>query len=154
MDEWISLLLTRVLQSLHTINITDHITVNTVAHFQTKSLLHVAVHSVYPYCHFALSTTVKCNHSLWRYLKKLDKGENQRAFMIIHGLEVWKITCRVYPGSHWKDTTLFIWRRSPTLMPFIGTTGSGQLVRDTAEGIREQNFEYSWFLIIVQKHIL
>lgn len=43
------------------------------------------------------------------------------------------ITCRVYPGSHRKDTTLFIWRRSPTLMPFIGTTGSGQLVRDTAD---------------------
>lgn len=46
------------------------------------------------------------------------------------------VTCRVYPGSHWKDTTLFIWRRSPTLMPFIGTTGSGQLVRETAGGTK------------------
>lgn len=49
------------------------------------------------------------------------------------------ITCRVYPGSHWKDITLFIWRRSPTLMPFIGTTGSGQLVRDTADSIKSEN---------------
>lgn len=57
------------------------------------------------------------------------------------------ITCKVYPGSHWKDTTLFIWRRSPTLMLFMGTTGSAQLVRDTAKE-QQTNEEY---LITIEK---
>lgn len=48
-------------------------------------------------------------------------------------IKVEEFTCSVYPGSQWNDTTLFIWRRSPTLIPFIGTTGSGQLVKDTAK---------------------
>lgn len=63
-------------------------------------------------------------------------------------VKVVNITCRVYPGSHWKDTTLFIWRRSPTLIPFIGTTGSGQLVRDTAKD--EKNREKKCYKVAIK----
>lgn len=54
-------------------------------------------------------------------------------------MKVGEFTCSVYPGSQWNDTTLFIWRRSPTLIPFIGTTGSGQLVKDTAKWMMNGN---------------
>ncbi|KAG7258553.1 hypothetical protein CRUP_029516 [Coryphaenoides rupestris] len=41
-------------------------------------------------------------------------------------------------GYMLQDTTLFICRRSPTLLLFMGTTGSGQLVSDTAAEEEEE----------------
>lgn len=47
-------------------------------------------------------------------------------------------TCKVYPGSHWKDSTSFTMYRSPILMPLLGRAGSWHAARPTARRTQRQ----------------
>jgi hypothetical protein len=49
-----------------------------------------------------------------------------------------KNTCKVYPGSHWKESTSFTMYRSPSLMQLLGRAGSWHAARPTAREAQGQ----------------